>query len=41
MERNLAAVHSLSPVKFQNALEQGGMPMPSVAVTRLASFLLC
>lgn len=35
MERNLAAVHSLSPEKFLAALELGGMPMPSVAVTRL------
>ena len=34
-ERNLAAVHSLSPEKFLAALELGGMPMPSVAVTRL------
>ena len=33
--RNLAAVHSLSPEKFLAALELGGMPMPSVAVTRL------
>lgn len=35
MERNLAAVHTLSPEKFLSALELGGMPMPSVAVTRL------
>lgn len=35
MERNLAAVHSLSPEKFLGALELGGMPMPSVAITRL------
>lgn len=35
MERNLAAVHSLSAEKFLAALELGGMPMPSVAVTRL------
>lgn len=35
MECNLAAVHSLSPEKFLAALELGGMPMPSVAVTRL------
>lgn len=34
-KRNLAAVHSLSPEKFLSALELGGMPMPSVAVTRL------
>jgi len=32
---NLAAVHTLSPEKFLSALELGGMPMPSVAVTRL------
>lgn len=35
MERNLAAVHSLSAEKFLGALELGGMPLPSVAVTRL------
>ncbi len=35
MERNLAAVHSLSPEKFLAAVELGGMPMPSVAITRL------
>lgn len=33
--RNLAAVHSLSAEKFLAALELGGMPMPSVAVTHL------
>ena len=33
--RNLAAVHSLSPEKFLAAVELGGMPMPSVAITRL------
>ena len=32
---NLAAVHSLSAVNFLAAVELGGMPMPSVAVTRL------
>ncbi|MGN0821000.1 MAG: hypothetical protein ACI4OX_04390, partial [Akkermansia sp.] len=35
MEKNLAAVHSLSPEKFLAAIELGGMPMPSVAITRL------
>ncbi len=35
MERNLAAVHSLSPEKFLASVELGGMPMPSVAITRL------
>lgn len=35
MERNLAAVHTLSAKKFLDALELGGMPLPSVAVTRL------
>lgn len=35
MDRNLAAVHSLSPERFLGALELGGMPMPSVAITRL------
>ena len=35
MDRNLAAVHSLSADKFLGALELGGMPLPSVAVTRL------
>ncbi|MGN1309413.1 MAG: hypothetical protein ACI4XO_06190, partial [Akkermansia sp.] len=35
MEKNLAAVHSLSPEKFLAAVELGGMPMPSVAITRL------
>lgn len=35
MELNLAAVHTLSPEKFLSALELGGMPMPSVAVTRI------
>lgn len=33
--KNLAAVHSLSAEKFLSAVELGGMPMPSVAVTRL------
>ncbi len=33
--KNLAAVHSLSAGKFLSALELGGMPLPSVAVTRL------
>ncbi len=33
--KNLAAVHSLSAEKFLAAVELGGMPMPSVAVTRL------
>ena len=35
MERNLAAVHTLSAEKLLKALKLGGMPMPSVAVTRL------
>lgn len=34
-DKNLAAVHSLSPEKFLAAVELGGMPMPSVAITRL------
>ena len=33
--KNLAAVHSLSAENFLAAVELGGMPMPSVAVTRL------
>lgn len=33
--KNLAAVHTLSAEKFLAAVELGGMPMPSVAVTRL------
>lgn len=33
--RNLAAVHTLSLEKLQAVKNLGGMPMPSVAVTRL------
>lgn len=35
VRRNLGAVHSLSAENLMNAAKLGGMPMPSVAVTRL------
>ena len=35
--RNLAAVHSISADKLEGVLRLGGMPFPSIAVTRLDS----